>query len=899
MQIARGLKGTWNVVEISVADFLLQQQSMWGHPSYDTFEVLQHGMWVRPFFDLDDDNVPAEGRDAYARECFERAKHSLCIMFEQASEGCFSFDDQVIVGHRHGWVPAKQRFKVSWRFWVVGFRILMEHLPNMIRTFEQDASGLWDLSIYSSKRKMGVPGGCKGGGDTRVLELQDRSHSEAAIIQNLADGDGVLDYPSMCSAANTSRHSSTVSTYHQAPTHGITIDDASWDRVTEVLHQHGFANPRYRGRREQSFTFQCDCLGGECACCHLVHDSNSWWVMDNGDGTFGVKNYSPRCQVRTIGTMTTVAISDGTPASRLSCHIKNMGFTEDVQECEDHSGGMCQMVKQHLEHCPTCSASHADPCYLVRTIVQDCYSMRNVEPTCRERLVSLEQGATNKAFQAMSANPKSELAMARLYIQHQDGALVSDEHHIYRFDGALWVPLTDIQAQKHIQGWLDSTLDKLLELACHEEHMLGYRKSKEQTRLLTKMKDTVNRARGHVQFDSTVHKLFNTVKREVNEDKLADKMDADPYLLATDSGVVDLRTCIFRPATKDDRISMSTGYDWLESPDRDVQTQVLNFIEAVYPMEDERELMQRWCGYCLLGLANEKLFLLLTDSRDGFNGKSSFLRLLASTMGAYAAKPDPAILYKEDRPRGANDHSAAIMALRKTRAAYVEETDPTRVLAEEVLKDWTGGGTRITGRACHATDVVEFEFITKLTVAFNQGKCPHFNTEDSALVQRILTIPHRSRFYLEDVPDEPFSFPADPNLKQHFKVWRPYFLRWCLEGLQHYHAKGFRDIPPSCQSFKNDLVAEKNVVSEFLNEAVETCDFCNFVHVKDLYNDFDEAYRTLQKDKKTKKSLQLFKAGVMKSMPTAYRERLQYKTSTGSTTSARSVLVGYKRRQKA
>lgn len=114
--------------------------------------------------------------------------------------------------------------------------------------------------------------------------------------------------------------------------------------------------------------------------------------------------------------------------------------------------------------------------------------------------------------------------------------------------------------------------------------------------------------------------------------------------------------------------------------------------------------------------------------------------------------------------------------------------------------------------------------------------------------------------------------------------------------MRNYHCQGFRNIPASCLAFKNDLVAEKNVVAEFLNEAVEPAGPKDFVHVKDLYNDFDEAYRMLQKDKKTKKSLQIFKAGVMKTMPKAYKDRFGFRSADGKCRTMSSVLVGFKRK---
>lgn len=86
------------------------------------------------------------------------------------------------------------------------------------------------------------------------------------------------------------------------------------------------------------------------------------------------------------------------------------------------------------------------------------------------------------------------------------------------------------------------------------------------------------------------------------------------------------------------------------------------------------------------------------------------------------------------------------------------------------------------------------------------------------------------------------------------------------------------------------------MVAEFLKDAVEPGEPKDFVHVRELYNGFDAAYRTLQRDKKTKKSLQVFKAGVIKSMPRAYKDKFTFRGAAGKVMCVGSVLVGVKQK---
>lgn len=87
------------------------------------------------------------------------------------------------------------------------------------------------------------------------------------------------------------------------------------------------------------------------------------FVMDNGDGTFKTKNYSPRCKMLTVGR-----IVDVTPAATcFQTALQQLGLTADIQDGTDAHGEICKIVKQHLECCPTCATHHTDPTSLCGT----------------------------------------------------------------------------------------------------------------------------------------------------------------------------------------------------------------------------------------------------------------------------------------------------------------------------------------------------------------------------------------------------------------------------------------------------------------------------------------------------------------------------------------------------
>lgn len=113
-----------------------------------------------------------------------------------------------------------------------------------------------------------------------------------------------------------------------------------------------------------------------------------------------------------------------------------------------------------------------------------------------------------------------------------------------------------------------------------------------------------------------------------------------------------------------------------------------------------------------------------------------------------------------------------------------------------------------------------------------------------------------------------------------------------------YQEHRFLNIPQSCKSFIDSIMEEKDTVKEFLANAVEEGDPKDFVKVKDLYNDYNEAYRTLQRDKKTFKTSGTFQTGVARVMKDgALKSRHQFRNAQGRSTSVNSVLLGYKRKR--
>lgn len=246
----------WENREMPLQQFLREQQSMWGQPHFNRCETLLADDIVRVYTDRDQylDHQPTQAE--YEQE-FKQCHDHMVALFE--GDPNFS-PSQIHIAHRHGLVPDKG-WKVSFRCYVTGYKIRMQDIPKLLKAAGQE--DFWDLAPYSARQHLAVPGGCKGlRGDHRVLELGDHSDAIHCIAQALVGGEQLLG--GFDEEVKDNKRYKT-----EAP--------PEWTQVETTLHEAGFSNPRFRGRRESSLTFTCDQRGQQCPCqCGNVHDSQNW-----------------------------------------------------------------------------------------------------------------------------------------------------------------------------------------------------------------------------------------------------------------------------------------------------------------------------------------------------------------------------------------------------------------------------------------------------------------------------------------------------------------------------------------------------------------------------------------------------------------------------------------------
>jgi putative DNA primase/helicase len=272
-----------------------------------------------------------------------------------------------------------------------------------------------------------------------------------------------------------------------------------------------------------------------------------------------------------------------------------------------------------------------------------------------------------------------------------------------------------------------------------------------------------------------------------------DQFDADPCLLNTSTGTIDLRTGALREHRREDLITKLAPvvYD----PAAATPTWE-TFLKRVLPGEELRGFVRRAAGYSATGNTSEQCMFI--HHGPGANGKSTFQETISAALGDYAMRtPTETLLVK--RPGGVpND----VARLKGARFVTASETEEGRRLAESLVKDLTGQDT-ISARFMWAE---WFDFKPTHALHLSTNHKPEIRGTDAAIWRRIRLIP-----WAVTIP------PAeqDRELPEKLRAELPGVLAWIVRGCLEWQREGLR-APEEVRQATSAYRAEMDVLAAFL-----------------------------------------------------------------------------------
>jgi putative DNA primase/helicase len=269
--------------------------------------------------------------------------------------------------------------------------------------------------------------------------------------------------------------------------------------------------------------------------------------------------------------------------------------------------------------------------------------------------------------------------------------------------------------------------------------------------------------------------------------------DSDPWMLATETGTLNLKTGRMHQPKREEYITRLTGCP----PENKPAELWLRFLHDATNGDKEMETyLQRIAGYCLTGLTTEHSLFFIYG--PGGNGKSVFLNMLVYILGDYAtsAPMDTFTASKFD------SHPTELAMLKGSRLVTASETEENRAWAEARIKALTGGDP-ITARFMRQ-DFFTYQPHFKLLFAGNHQ--PSLSSVDAAMQRRFNMMPFLHK------PTEP-----DHMLEDKLKAEGPRILAWALRGCLDWQKYGLGR-PHSVMAATADYFSQQDLLGQWLEE---------------------------------------------------------------------------------
>ena len=281
---------------------------------------------------------------------------------------------------------------------------------------------------------------------------------------------------------------------------------------------------------------------------------------------------------------------------------------------------------------------------------------------------------------------------------------------------------------------------------------------------------------------------------------LPGELDANPWLLNLQNGVLNLRTGELSKHEKKDLITKLAPITYDAGATCPLWEK---FLDRVLGGNEELiEYLRRAVGYTLTGDTSEHVLFFLYGT--GANGKTTFLHTLQTIFGDYSCQADPDLLLHTYN----SQHPTNIARLEKVRLTVCMEVGEGRSMRTSLMKQLTGGDKRTARRM--RQDFREYEPTDKIWLGANNK--PRIRGQELAIWRRIKLIP-----FTVTIPEDE----QDKHLVEKLISEGPGILNWALRGCKQWQFEEALNEPADVKNATADYKSESDPLNEFI------ADYCN------------------------------------------------------------------------
>jgi putative DNA primase/helicase len=274
-----------------------------------------------------------------------------------------------------------------------------------------------------------------------------------------------------------------------------------------------------------------------------------------------------------------------------------------------------------------------------------------------------------------------------------------------------------------------------------------------------------------------------------------DQWDADPWLLNTPDGVIDLKTGRLGSHQSSYYMTKITAV----GPTKAGCPRFLTFFDTITKGDAELiAYLQRVFGYALTGDTREQA--LFFGYGTGANGKGVLLSTVSSILGDYH-RTAPIETFTASNT---DKHPTDLAGLRGARLVSASETEEGRRWAESRIKQLTGGDM-ISARFMRQDF---FDYLPQFKLYITGNHKPSLRSVDEAIARRFHLIP-----FAVTIPNEE----RDRGLTEKLKAEWPGILAWLIEGCLQWQAEGLRP-PQAVIKATADYLEAEDAIAAWLDE---------------------------------------------------------------------------------